>query len=225
MNKIFSYLTDLENNNNREWFNANKQSYKKARADFEEMLYLLVLAINKFDTNIPICDPKNLIFKIARDTRFTSDKTPYNPSFRACISSAGKRPVPVGYYISIQPKERSFLGAGLAHSGIKGAADMVRDYIVLHDLEFSKIITNEKFLTHFSIKGETLKNMPQGYDNNHPHAKYLKNKSWYLQYPISDDLLFNTDNFVEQTAQVFSLMKPFVNYLNAALLDLKMPLR
>jgi uncharacterized protein (TIGR02453 family) len=225
MNSIFPYLTDLENNNNREWFNANKEIYKKSSAEFEAVLRLLILAVSKFDTSIPFCDPKSLMFKVARDTRFSSDKTPYNPSFRACISSAGKMPIPVGYYLSIQPGNRSFLGGGLAHSGIKGAADRVRDYIISHSSEFSEIVTDKEFSAHFSIQGEALKNVPRGYDKDHPQAEYLKNKSWYLQYPVSDNLFSDTDGFVEQAEQIFLLMKPFIDYLNAALAGLKMPTR
>ncbi|GHS87352.1 TIGR02453 family protein [Synergistales bacterium] len=225
MNNIFPYLTDLENNNNREWFNANKEVYKKSCAEFEEVLRSLVLAVNKFDVSIPFCDPKSLMFKVTRDIRFSSDKTPYNPSFRAYISSAKKMPIPVGYHIFIQPGDRSFLGGGLAHSGVKGAADRVRSYIISHSLEFSEIITDKEFSAHFSIQGEALKNVPRGYDKNHPQAEYLKNKSWYLQYPVSDNLFSDTDNFVGQAEQIFLLMKPFNDYLNAALSGLEMPTR
>ncbi|GHV26676.1 hypothetical protein FACS1894167_00400 [Synergistales bacterium] len=66
MNSIFPYLTDLENNNNREWFNANKETYKKSCAEFEEVLHSLVLAVSKFDTGIPFCDPKSLMFKASK---------------------------------------------------------------------------------------------------------------------------------------------------------------
>lgn len=52
----------------------------------------------------------DLTFKLVRDTRFSRDKSPYNPAFRAHISSMGKLPIPVGYFIMIKPGNQSFLG-------------------------------------------------------------------------------------------------------------------
>ena len=96
---IMDYLSALSMNNNREWYHGNKEDYKKANAEFEELLQALIMEIGKFDSSIIHNNPKDLTFKIVRDTRFSHDKSPYNPSFRAHISSKGKLPVPVGYYL------------------------------------------------------------------------------------------------------------------------------
>lgn len=94
---IMDYLSALSLNNNREWYHANKDDYKRANAEFEKLLQILMLEIGKFDGSILQNDPKNLMFKIVRDTRFSHDKSPYHPAFRAHISSKGKLPVPAGY--------------------------------------------------------------------------------------------------------------------------------
>ena len=93
---IIDYLSALSSNNNREWYHANKEDFKKANAEFESLLQALMLGIGKFDGSILHNDPKDLTFKIVRDTRFSHDKSPYNPAFRAHISAGGKLPVPVG---------------------------------------------------------------------------------------------------------------------------------
>jgi uncharacterized protein (TIGR02453 family) len=160
------------------------------------------------------------MFRLTRDTRFSKDKTPYNPSFRACIAPAGKVPIPVGYYISIAPNNRSFLGGGLHESTFKDATTKVRDYIVRHGNEFETIIRNKDFMEHFLVNGETLKTIPRGYDETHPQAEYLKFKSWYLQFQLSDSSILHAD-FVEKAATIFQLMKPFNDYLNAALKDIQ----
>ena len=110
---IIDYLSELSMNNNREWYHANKENYKKANAEFEELLQALMLEIGKFDSSILHNNTKDLTFKIVRDTRFSHDKSPYNPAFRAHISSKGKLPVPVGSYLMIKPDNQSFLGGGL----------------------------------------------------------------------------------------------------------------
>ena len=110
---IIDYLSSLSANNNREWYHANKETYKKANAEFESFLQALILEIGKFDSSVLHNSPKDLTFRMVRDTRFSHDKSPYNPAFRAHIASKGKLPVPVGYYLMIKPGNQSFLGSGL----------------------------------------------------------------------------------------------------------------
>lgn len=49
---IIDYLSSLRMNNNREWYHANKDNYKKANAEFEKLLQTLILEIGKFDNSI-----------------------------------------------------------------------------------------------------------------------------------------------------------------------------
>ena len=70
-----------------------------------------------------------------------------------------------------------------------------------------------------------MKNVPAGYDKDHPQAEYLKYKSWYLEYFMTDDEVSNTTAFIEKAVVLFRIMKPFNDYLNKALKDFKMPTR
>lgn len=219
------YLLALSNNNSREWYHSNKIQYKKANEEFEELVQNLIFEIGKFDSSILHNIPKEITFKLVRDTRFSADKSPYNPAFRAHISSSVKKaPIPVGYFIKIQPNGQSFLGGGLFADMFKNATTMIRDYIVQHSNEWEDIITNPQFAKLFVVKGEKLKNVPRGYDKEHPQAEYLKNKSWYLEYFISDEDII-ADNFIEKAAEIFLVMKPFNDFLNEALKDFEMPKR
>lgn len=223
--KIVSYLSDLENNNTREWYHAHKAEYQEANKEFELLIAELISSIGITDTGILHNHPKDLTFKLIRDTRFSHDKSPYNPCFRAHISSAGKLPVPVGYYISVRPGDRSFLGGGLFAPMFKDATAMIRDYIVEHGVEFQQIILDKSFSDNFTVMGEALKNVPVGYDKEHPQAQYLKNKSWYIEYPILDALLTNEEQFIKEATEKFVLMQPFNAFLNKALIEFTMPTR
>ena len=108
MNDVLEYLADLAQNNDREWYHANKDRYKKANAGFEAVIGELIAAIGEFDGSVINNVPKDLTFKMVRDIRYSHDKSPYNPVFRAHISSAGKLPIPVWYYVLIAPGNRSF---------------------------------------------------------------------------------------------------------------------
>ena len=221
---ILSYLSDLELHNDREWYHAHKAQYQEANIEFIDLLQQLILEVGKTDSSVINNDPHALTFKLVRDTRFSHDKSPYNPAFRAHISSKGKLPIPVGYYIKIQPGDRSFLGGGLFADMFKDATNMIRDSIAAHGAEWSGIINEKSFSETFRVKGECLKNVPRGYDPLHPQAEYLKNKSWYLEYPISDELL-QTDSFINFAADIFTRMQPFNAFLNNALMGFEMPTR
>lgn len=222
---IIDYLSSLSMNNNREWHHANKDDYKKTNDEFEKLLQTLILEIGKFDSSIIHNNPKDLTFKLVRDTRFSHDKSPYNPAFRAHISSKGKLPVPVGYYLMIKPGNQSFLGGGLFADMFKDATTMVRDYIAKNGEEWEKIIHEPDFEKHFTVQGTTLKKVPAGYEKEHPQADYLKFKSWYLEYPLRDEDVIDAGGFVIKAVELFRIMKPFNDYLNKALVDFKMPVR
>ena len=222
---MIDYLSALSANNNREWYHANKDDNKKASAAFEKLLQSLILEIGKFDNSILHNNPKDLTFKMVRDTRFSHDKSPYNPAFRAHISSMGKLPVPVGYYLMIKPGNQSFLGGGLFADMFKDATTMVRDYIAQHGEEWEQIIHDTEFEQYFTVQGTALKNVPAGYEKEHPQAEYLKYKSWYLEYPIEDEELRDAEAFLTKAAEVFRVMKPFNDYLNKALAGFQMPTR
>ena len=222
---ILDYLAQLSANNNREWYHAHKAEYQAANAQFEELIQALMLRIGEFDGSILGHAPKELTFKLVRDTRFSHDKSPYNPAFRAHISSMGKLPIPVGYYLMIKPGGQSFLGGGLFADMFKDATRMVRDYISEHGGEWEEIITAPSFQERFTVGGSALKNVPAGYEKEHPQAEYLKYKSWYLEYSVQDKNLTDGDLFLAKAADIFRLMKPFNDYLNNALTGFKMPTR
>jgi uncharacterized protein (TIGR02453 family) len=224
MTNALGYLGNLQSNNNREWYTANKEPLKAANGEFELLVAKLMFSIGEFDTSILPCNPKELTFKLVRDTRFSHDKSPYTPRFRACISAGGKMPVPVGYYISIAPGNRSFLGGGLFASMFTDATSRIRDYIADHGDEWEAIVNRPDFSSRFQVKGESLKKVPKEYDPSHPQAAFLKNKSWYLEYPVSDEWIQRED-FAEKATSIFLLMKPFNDFLNLALKGFRFPKR
>lgn len=222
---ILDYLSALSENNNREWYHDHKKENKEASAQFEQLIQELIYGIGAFDESVLHNVPKELTFKLVRDTRFSNDKSPYNPSYRAHISSMGKLPIPVGYYIMIKPNGGTFLGGGLFTDMFSDAVAMVRDYIAAHSDEWCGIISDAEFKKYFTVKGTALKKVPAGYDKEHPQAEYLKHKSWYLEYFMTDEEVCGGADFLEKSVEIFKAMKPFNDFLNRALKDFKMPAR
>lgn len=102
---------------------------------------------------------------------------------------------------------------------------MVWDYIVQNGEEWEKIIQAPEFMKYFTVQGSALKNVPAGYEKEHPQAEYLKFKSWYLEYPIRDEELRDAEAFLTKATELFRIMKPFNDYLNRALAGFQMPER
>lgn len=225
MGLVLKYLEDLSENNNREWYHAHKMESEAACTQFEKLVRTLIFRIREFDSTILHNQAEDCIFKLVRYPRFGHDRSPFNPSFRAHISVQGKRPVPVGYYLMVRPGGQSFLRGGLSTNMFRDATVMIRDYIAEHGDEFGEIIHSPEFLKYFAVQGTALKNVPAGYDKEHPQAEYLKFKSWYLKYPVADEALNDSEVFIEKTVRLFRIMKPFNDYLNKALDGFQMPAR
>lgn len=222
---MLNYLAELRDNNAREWYHLHREGYREANAQFEALLEALILGIGAADPSILHNVPGEITFKLARDTRFSRDKSPYNPAFRAHIGPRGKLPIPVGYYIMIKPGDQSFLGGGLFTGMFKDATAMVRDAIARSPEEWEAILRAEDFRRRFALRGEVLKNVPRGYPREHPQAQYLKHKSWYVEHPVTDAQLLDAERFLPEAIEVFTAMKPLNDFLNRALEGFQMPAR
>ena len=99
-----------------------------------------MLELKKSDPTVLLTEPGKLTFKLVRDTRFSNDKSPYLPAFRAHISAKGKLPIPVGYYLMLRPGGRSFLGGGLFADMFRDATAMVRAAIADRGEEWQEIL-------------------------------------------------------------------------------------
>lgn len=222
---IFEYLSGLRDHNDREWYREHKGEFCYADSEFLKLVDALIYEIGKYDPSILGKDPAGLTFKLVRDTRFSHDKSPYNPVFRAHIGPEGKLPVPVGYYIVLKPGQGSFIGGGLFADMFKDATERVRREISVHGDEWKNIINEPVFAEHFKVMGSSLKRVPAGYDRDHPQAEYLKYKSWYLECQVKDEMVLDSQEFIRYAADICKIMMPFNAYLNRALKGFSMPER
>lgn len=224
-NCMLPFLTALKENNSKEWLSGNKSWQREANADFETLLCRILSGLSA--AGCPMSgghDVKDFILRYARDTRFSHDKSPYHTSLRAHISPAGRLPIPVGFYVHIEPGN-SFLGGGLFASQFKEATSMIRRRIATQGEQWEAILTDPAFTENFTLIGEKLKKVPKDYEETLPTAEYLKYKSWAIEYPVSDKELENAECFARNAAAVFLQMRPFNDFLNQALAGFRMPER
>ena len=106
------FLRDLKKNNNKPWFDAHRNQYEDARNDFENFIGAVLEKLGKKDDTIRDLKPKQCMFRINRDIRFSKDKSPYKTNFGASIDRGGKKSIFAGYYLHLEPG-KSFVGGGL----------------------------------------------------------------------------------------------------------------
>lgn len=222
---MMAHLAELKENNTREWYRQHKAQRMAVAASFEELVAALELEIMAFDPAYSFHPTAELTFKQVRDVRFSNDKTPYNPSLRAHIGPKGKSPIPVGYYVKLAPDGDSFIGAGLFTDIFKDATHLIRQYIAGHEEEFLTIITEETFTKEFQVLGTRLKRVPKPYDPELVTADHLKNKSWYLEKAIPEEIIGDAEALIKYMVEQFKKMKDFNDFLNEALITFELPKR
>ncbi|WP_236674704.1 DUF2461 domain-containing protein [Enterococcus sp. BWR-S5] len=221
------FLKNLSENNSLEWMHQHEKEKKAALTDFYSFVQTLQNELIIFDSEIPLIEPNKLSFRLNRDTRFSHDKSPYNPTFRAHIGPNGKPFIPAGYFIQLAPEGHdSFLGGGVFGTQFPQATAMVRDYLLEHPKEFLALLEAPDFKKYFQLRGECLKRFPKGYEETGTAIdEFLKYKSWYLQYDLNEEQLQDEKALISTCLEIFKAMKPFNDYLNRALVDFQFPER
>ena len=205
------FLKTLEKNNNRDWFNDNKEIYLQAKEDVELFIESLIHEVAEFDEEILKLDPKKAVFRIYRDIRFSKNKTPYKKHFGASLGMK-KGQKTSGYYLHIEPG-KSFLAGGI-YSPDPSDLKKIRNEISASGEEFLAILENENFRNNFrglSVE-QKLQRVPAGFEKDHPMAEYLKLKSFTVSHPISDEQLLSKDA-AQNFAKIFKSMKPLNDFL------------
>jgi uncharacterized protein (TIGR02453 family) len=215
------FLKQLKKNNNKVWFDANRNKYEAARNDIALFVQNVIDKFCKTDTTLTSLTAKNCLFRINRDVRFSKDKSPYKTNMGAYFNAAGKNSMTSGYYLHISPGE-SFVGGGMYHPDAE-ALKKLRQEIDYNFKEFKSIIDNKKFKAVYA-KGLSnnedvkLSRPPKGYDENNPAIEFLKLKSIVATAPLSDTEITNA-KFVSTIVKAFETLHPLVIFLNKAVND------
>ena len=86
-----TFLKQLKSNNNKDWFDKNKDKYLSAKDDVSGFVDELIKAFSAFDKSLAGLRAKDCVFRIYRDVRFAKDKRPYKTNMGAGINAGGKK--------------------------------------------------------------------------------------------------------------------------------------
>ena len=214
------FLKDLGKNNNKAWFDTNRNRYVEAKEDFEQFITSLLVRHGKKDPDIAGLTAKQCTFRINRDVRFSKNKSPYKNNMGAGLNKGGKKSGFAGYYFHLQPGN-SFIGGGL-WTPEPASVKKVRQEIDYCWDEFKGILRHKKFKSYYSdlYKDEeiSLVKVPQGFEKDNPAAEYLKLKSWIAQKSIPDKAL-SSKELLSICAEGLLALQPVIAFFNRALQD------
>lgn len=216
MQSIIPFLQALSQNNNRDWFTAHKKDYEKAQKELSAFLELLIAELAKTEPELIDLKPKDCMFRIYRDVRFSKNKEPYKTNMGAVIAPGGRKSAKAFYYLHLSP-ESSFLAGG-HYMPEPDKLKAIRQEIDYNLSDLEKLMAKPDFKRFFNglDQQEKLKNAPKGYELDNPALDYLKLKSFTVSHEFKADRIGKSD-FLPFCLEVYAAMLPLNTFLNQAL--------
>ena len=202
-------MGELDDNNNREWFNAQKPTFKQMES-VAKAFFTSVMDDLKAHDDIE----KMKVFRIYRDVRFSKDKRPYKTHFAASFSRAGAHRRG-GYYIHLQPKG-SLLATGFWNPE-KADLMRIRKELELDASEFREVIGGEPLKSAWgTIQGDALKTAPKGFDREHPDIDLIKMKQFVFTRNFTNAEVLS-EEFPKRVDDCFRAIRPYFDLMGSIL--------
>ena len=208
-----AFLADLEKHNDRDWFNAHKDSYLEAKANMKAFADGLIQRMRKHD-RIATGSGKDSLMRIYNDQRFHKDKPPYKPRFMGSVSRA-KPALRGGYFFSLAPS-KSTIACGF-FGPEPNDLKRIRIDIDQEHATWKKLLGSKAIRSNFGeLHGDQLATAPRGYPKDHPALDLLRRKQFILRHQFSDAEVLAPD-FVEQVDALYRSVRPWFDHMSEVL--------
>lgn len=226
--RILQFLRDLMVNNNRPWFQDHKDEYQAVKDDFERGVGQAIARISTFDSSVAHVTVKDATYRFYRDTRFSSDKSPYKNHLGAYIAAHGKKALHGGYYIHLEPG-RCMLACG-NYWLPTNILTSCRNEIMGNIDEWLRCVESPEFLRYYGADEtagpdadqgfgiERLKTCPSGFPRDYEHIRYLRMKDYCCWHRVPDDF-FDGDVWLDDMERIFRAGKPMLDFTNSVIDD------
>lgn len=215
-NDFNAFFKDLAKNNNKEWFDANRKRYEASvKKPFEDFVAEAIKQVARHDKNVRI-EPKEAIFRINKDIRFSKDKTPYKLNKSAIISAAGRKDHSTpGIYFELGPESVKFYGG--AYEPDKEQLEKIRTAILRDPKGFRKTIEDKAFTALFAgVSGEKNKVLPAEFKGAVAKEPLIANKQFYVAAERPAKLVADP-KLMEHLMEHYLAMRPFNVWLALAM--------
>jgi len=207
----FSFLRNLVENNNREWFAEHKGEYEAlVRQPAFAFIDAIAPELQKISPHFVAKASKvgGSLMRVYRDARFSKDKTPFKTNIGIQFRhEQGKDIHAPGFYVHIEASE-VFVGVGLWHpdaAALKG----IRQHIDTFPQSWIDAKSNQKFQKLFHFTGDSLKTAPKGFPKDHPMIEDIRRKDFIAISQIAPELCLE-DDFSDIVKGYFELTKPLM---------------
>lgn len=201
----FDFLTELSQNNNRDWFTENKPRYEKSHKEMYTFGESIIEKLKEFDS-ISTPSGKKSLYRIYRDVRFSKNKDPYKTNRSGSFGREGAERRG-GYYFSISPGE-TMIGGGFYQPNTEDL-NLIRKQIEMEASPIRTVLKSKTFKNTFGkLLGEQLKTAPRGFEKDDPNIDLLRYKSFYVFKSFSDQEVLAPD-FEEKVIEVYKSIQPF----------------
>lgn len=218
--EMATFLRGLKRNNRREWFQPRKHLFEQhVKAPMLDLVAAINSELARFAPEY-VTEPKNAVFRIYRDTRFSADKTPYKTQIAASFSRRGSARLGAGgFYFSVS-HETIEVAAGIYHPD-RDVTLLVRNHIAETHSELHRILADRKSRKLVGgLKGDSLSRSPKGFDPAHPASEFIKMKDWIFDVTL-DGSLATSPQLYPTVVERFRAMAPLLEYLNRPLVGRK----
>jgi uncharacterized protein (TIGR02453 family) len=217
------FLANLQENNNKAWFDANRAGYDAwllapMRAFVAELGTRLQEAVSPTIN----CDTRvgGSIMRMNRDTRFSHDKTPYKNHVGAWFWEGEAKSMECpGYYMALNA-DKLILGAG-KHSFEGSALGRYREAVASNEMgpELERAVKTVREAGPYDVDGEHYKRVPGGYDADHPRGALLKHAGLHAGITVPVPAEAHSRAFLEYCVGHYYRLSPIVDWLKQ--LDLR----
>ncbi|MCX6140844.1 MAG: DUF2461 domain-containing protein [Candidatus Kapabacteria bacterium] len=213
--EFFTFFTQLEKNNTKVFFDEHRAQYERFVKDaFKGLAQELIDRVRTIEPTLQL-DAKDAIYRINRDIRFSSDKTPYKTHVSAHINLKGKKAMGFpGFYFEIGAKGGA-VGGG-AYMPEKEELAAIRDLIMHEGKSLHKLLKSKAFATCYGeIKGEKNKVLPAEFKQAAIIEPLIANKQFYYWATLPKSV-FTSPDCVKTLFDYYKAAKPFNDFFAQA---------
>jgi uncharacterized protein (TIGR02453 family) len=210
--RALRWLRKLKKNNERAWYAEHSAEYTQTiKPQWEDLVAGLLIALVPVDERFAYVDPRACLFRLARDIRFSKDKTPFKTSVSAWMSPFGKHGSNAGFYVRVSP------GSCIFSAGIyvpeRPVLDALRRRMATEPKPIDKILGAAKLKPYLPLETDPLQRVPRGYPKDHPRGDLIRARNYLVRRLYTDAEIAKNGAFSTFRAAIRDCT-PFVRYID-----------
>jgi len=190
--EFLQFLKGLSENNSKAWFDEHRAEYEKyVKAPFKSFVEEMMVRIRQYESELNM-NPRDCMFRINRDVRFSKNKNPYNVHVSTLFTTANRKSEIPGFYVHFSHDKAHAGGGGWELS--RESLQKVRQEIAAFPDELNQLQNEPAFKKLYGeIKGEKNKVIPKEFKETFAVQPLVANKQFYYMADLPADVVLKDD--------------------------------